>query len=333
MINLLSEQRRQIVQAACTLSLAARAAFIHDVEAALSQYCPGRAPSNMAVQRCIELTLDAAPWPRSTTSLFMCDSIPKQEATSMSNFDPKMAARVRAELEDDDNFEVVDGTRVLKDGKSLVVPLFCRDGTINNDLTAAQLAMAQKVLRDRAMATRDQALFDAGERRLAQPGWRHNTTNDAQTRDALRQSYVDYETELAVAYLNPHSNENTGFGSRGPAGTGQGTVGSSCTINGKRGTLQYVAGSSGLTCIPDDEADDWADGLSDAQIAREEYLRDLTSAWRNPTADVLTSDQVVVRRPDLTKDSATVARDHQQTMSRLYAQLDSELSEKWRGNR
>lgn len=261
----------------------------------------------------------------------------------MSNFDPTIARRVRAELEDDEeSFEVVDGTKVLKDGRSLVVPLFLRDGSINNDLTSAQLAMAEKVLRDRAMATRDQALFDAGERRLAktygldlaaqlhQPGWRHNTTNDARAKeikDARLAAHLDYVADLETSYMNP-----TGAGSRGPVEkTGQGKVGQSCTINGRAGTLQYAAGRSGLTCVPDDEADDWTDGLSDRQIAHEEYLRDLTSAWRNPVADVLTSDQVVVRRPDLTKDLATVARDHQETMSRLYAQLDSELSEKWRG--
>jgi hypothetical protein len=257
----------------------------------------------------------------------------------MSNFDPTMAARVRAELDDDDVETLPDGTTILRDGRSLVVPLFMADGTINNDLTAARLALAQKALRDRVMATHDQAMFDAGERRLARhfgldsaadlhrPGYRHNV-NDAKTRDALKQSYADYETELMNAYMNPHNNENTGFGSRGPVDkTGQGTVGQSCTVNGKSGTLQYVAGSSGLTCIPDD----WTDGLSDKQIAHEEYRRDLETAWRNPTADVLDSDHVPVRRTGVdTRDASTVARDHQETMSQLYAQLDAELSEKWR---
>ena len=262
----------------------------------------------------------------------------------MSNFDPTMAARVRAELDDDDVETLPDGTTILRDGRSLVVPLFMADGSINNDLTAAQLAMAQKVLRDRAMKTHDAAMFDAGERRLARhfgldsaadlhrPGYRHNTTNVTATRDTLKDAYRDYETELATAYQNPHSNENTGFGSRGPEDrTGQGTVGQSCTVNGRAGTLQYVAGSSGLTCIPDDEADDWTDGLSDKQIAHEEYRRDLETAWRNPTADVLDSDHVPVRRTGVdTRDASTVARDHQETMSQLYAQLDAELSEKWR---
>jgi hypothetical protein len=111
------------------------------------------------------------------------------------------------------------------------------------------------------------------------------------------------------------------------------TVGQSCAVNGKSGTLQYVAGSSGLTCIPDDEADDWADGLSDKQIAHEEYRRDLETTWRNPTADVLVSDHLPVRRTGVdTRDASTVARDHQETMSQLYAQLDAELSEKWRNH-
>ena len=64
MFNLLTDQRRQIVQAAATLTPAARLAFIADVEATLSRHCLGRAPNNLDVQRCIEMTMNAASWPK-----------------------------------------------------------------------------------------------------------------------------------------------------------------------------------------------------------------------------------------------------------------------------
>ena len=203
---------------------------------------------------------------------------------------------------------------------------------IGGKLVCVPLETAEEYMREAAETDTTSAQDRLSARdALHRPGYRHNV-NDAKTRDALKQSYADYETELTNAYMNPHNNEKTGFGSRGPVDrTGQGTVGQSCTVNGKSGTLQYVAGSNGLTCIPDDEADDWADGLSDKQIAHEEYRRDLETAWRNPTADVLDSDHLPVRRTGVdTRDASTVARDHQETMNQLYAQLDRELSEKWR---
>ena len=101
MINLLGDQRRQIVQAAATLTPAARMAFIADVESTLAQHCLGRPASNNDVQRAINCVLDAVAWPRSNNSVFMCDS---KEVTTMTK------------QHDDDQFETLpDGRKVLRD--------------------------------------------------------------------------------------------------------------------------------------------------------------------------------------------------------------------------
>jgi hypothetical protein len=65
MISLNTDQRRQIVQTAATLKPAARMAFIAVVESTLSRYCLGRTPNNTDVQRVIDYTINAVPWPRS----------------------------------------------------------------------------------------------------------------------------------------------------------------------------------------------------------------------------------------------------------------------------
>jgi hypothetical protein len=44
MLNLSSDQRRQVVGAAATLTPAARPAFIGDVETTLAQHCMGKVP-------------------------------------------------------------------------------------------------------------------------------------------------------------------------------------------------------------------------------------------------------------------------------------------------
>ena len=64
MLNLSTDQRRQVVDAAATLASAARIVFIRDVEATLSRHCLGRVPNNLDVQRCIEMTMNAASWPK-----------------------------------------------------------------------------------------------------------------------------------------------------------------------------------------------------------------------------------------------------------------------------
>jgi hypothetical protein len=264
----------------------------------------------------------------------------------MSNFDETMARRIRAELEAD----AVDENGILKDGRSIRVPLFMADGSINPKLTFEQRLVAehaQEALRNKAKADHKHALFDAAERKMAQtygldsaaqlhqPGFRY-APKDAVTRDALVQARADYICDIETAYMNPP----TGFGSRGPVDkTGQGTVGSSCTVRnlhfpdhtGERGTLQRIGGE--IVCVPDDY--DAYDGLSDREAAHREYHDHLVNAWRHPNGDVA-EDRVpaVTQRDDVsTKDAATVQKDHAANMDRIYADRDRELSEAWRGGR
>jgi hypothetical protein len=69
MLSLPSEQRRQIVQTAATLTPKVRSAFIAVVESTLSRHCRGRAPSRNDVQRVIAYVLGAVRWPRSSIRL------------------------------------------------------------------------------------------------------------------------------------------------------------------------------------------------------------------------------------------------------------------------
>jgi hypothetical protein len=310
--SLTDTQRRQIVAAAIGVRPAARMTFINDVECHLDPRCHGRSPSDADISKAIEATLDTTPfWPK---SVFLCDSQTQE------------AAMWKIDLDDEDDFETITGIdgkliRVLKDGRSIKVPLFLRDGAINPDLNEVQRAMA----------------LDAVARRNAshRPGFRYGV-KDAAARDARRQSYIDYETELQTAYQNPPNNESTGFGSRGPVDkTGEGTVGSSCTVRnldfpdhtGEPGTLQRIDGR--IVCVPDDY--NWTDGLSAREIAHIEYLDHITNAWRHPNGDVASDSIPAPRRPDVsTKDAATLQREHTQNMSQIYSQLDAELSEKWR---
>jgi hypothetical protein len=253
----------------------------------------------------------------------------------MSNFDPTMVARVRAERAqaefDDDVDTLADGTQVLKDGCSLRVPLFMADGSINPALTFEQRLVAQKAqqaLRDKAITEKEakqmpkQTFSDEDARKfrlqdgrqLHRPGFRF--TADPYAKDEAILAHADYDAELQDAYK--------GKKARDPDEEGDEDLVEDLRASGysKEIADKTSASTRGV------------DGLSARDAARIEYEDDLCNAWRNPVGIVPASDSAVPapQRPDLTKDAATVARDHQESMSRLYAQLDSELSEKWRGN-
>ena len=101
-LKLSDGQQRQLEAAVATLRYDCRGVFICDAMNMLEARCRGRSLTNADVSAAIEAALGATP-----TSLFMCDgvSLTKQEATTMSNFDGTMARRVRAELDDDDDFD------------------------------------------------------------------------------------------------------------------------------------------------------------------------------------------------------------------------------------
>lgn len=74
--SLTDTQRQQIADAARTLSVASRLAFLADVECALEARCGSYITiSNDDVQQAINCVLDAAPWPK---NIFLCDSQPKE---------------------------------------------------------------------------------------------------------------------------------------------------------------------------------------------------------------------------------------------------------------
>jgi hypothetical protein len=205
----------------------------------------------------------------------------------MSNFDPTMAARVRAEraraeLEDDVD-TLSDGTTVLKDGHALRVPMFLADGTtINPKLTFEQRLVAQKVqqdLRDKATATRDaeqqlgkggrQTFSDADARRygladgrqLHRPGFRFNGA-DPYARDSAIIALADYDAAAESAWKTPtplpYTTEVIGEGSKGPVDpTGQGREGDSCRTNtGERGR-KVDMGDGRLICVPEPHVSDY----------------------------------------------------------------------------
>ena len=309
MINFADGQRRQIVAAAAALMPAARMVFIRDVEATLSQHCIGRVVSNNDVQRAINSVLDSVAWPKSN-SVFMCDSKQQttnftEEATTMSNFDPTMAARVRAERaraldNDDDDFETLaDGTKVLRDQGVMRTRMAAMDSA-----DAAQRAAAE------GHYARRFGLRDAAD--LRRPGFRPQP--DATARDAKLQAYDAYEKHLATAYLSPHA-ENTGVGSQGPRETR--SVGDRCLIQGQNGHL-YEADDGSLVCVPDQ----WGDAaLDDRAIEHARYIDHITNAWRHPDGDVV-SDHRPAQRADVapTRDAVEAA----------YAAYDAEIQERWR---
>jgi hypothetical protein len=190
----------------------------------------------------------------------------------MSNFDPTMARKVRAQLDDDD-FEVVDGTEVLKNGRSIRVPLFQMDAAVD-DLQRS--VMLDTIERERA---RRFGLRDAAD--LRRPGFRYNTSDAA--RDARQEARERYLDELENAWRAPP----VGAGERGQIGQREGD---SCTINGKRGVLIDVGGGK-LRCIADEdggrdylrESADAAPTRDHAQNMAEIYAahdRALEAAWK-----------------------------------------------------
>jgi hypothetical protein len=169
-LQLSDSQTAQLNAAASTLRYDHRGVFICDTMNMLEARCHGRSITNADVSAAIEAALGVTP-----TSLFMCDSVPTKQEATMSNFDPTMARKVRAQLDDDD-FEVVDGTEVLKDGRSIRVPLFQMDAAVD-DLQRS--VMLDTIERERA---RRFGLRDAAD--LRKPGFRYNTSDAA--RDAAR---------------------------------------------------------------------------------------------------------------------------------------------------
>jgi hypothetical protein len=185
-------------------------------------------------------------------------------------------------LIDEEGFQVLpDGTRVLKDGQSIRVPLYLMDGKPNPALDPAQRALALSFA-DQQRAKRF-GLSDAAD--LHRPG--HRYLVDEKARDAKAAAYQDYEDSQAEAWRSPPISE----GSRRPRGA---QPGGSCVVDGRPGHLRDISGE--LLCIADNSILGEDHALNDREAAHAEHRHYLENAWRNPDADV--SDHRPVRRAD-----------------------------------
>lgn len=204
------------------------------------------------------------------------------------------------------------------------------------------------------MTTRNYTMADAARfglkdaSALSRPGFRYNGA-DPYARDAAIVALHEYDSEVSSAW---EGKPPVGFGSHGPQGEKEGDV--CMTNNGRRGKKIDVGGGR-LVCIEDPRASDYlretvdamsaptrdVDGLSARDVARIEYEDALCNAWRNPTGSVPASDSVVpapqrldptkdMQRPDLTKDVATIQKEHSVRMQALYNQIDQEISEAYK---
>ena len=187
------------------------------------------------------------------------------------------------ELEERLEEEGNDG--ILRDGQSLRVPLYLRDGAINPRLTPTQHGKAAQQTED-AVARRF-GLTDGLQ--LHKPGFRRVT--DAAALERVQQAYNAYDAADAAAYKQTRDyNEHTGgdpdrTGAGAPAkgaGAPQGAYplsageGTSCTINGAAGVL--VRQGDWLVCNPR-RATDAAAFDAKAQ-AYADYDREMADAWR-----------------------------------------------------
>src|SRR6476660_5907723 len=94
---------------------------------------------------------------------------------------------------------------ILRDGQSVRVPMYLRDGAINPDLTPTQRAKALQQTQTEDAVARRFGLTDAMQ--LHKPGFRRNT--DVAALERTRQAYADADTADANAWkgasnrLNP----------------------------------------------------------------------------------------------------------------------------------
>jgi hypothetical protein len=102
-------------------------------------------------------------------------------------------------IEDDDD-------RILKDGETLTVKMYMKDGSPKPGFSPLQRAIAA--------ATHDAVTFDA---RLHQPGYRHGTNDAAPLNDAQRLRYGVFDAAKERAYADRDRDlTNSWRGSKSP---------------------------------------------------------------------------------------------------------------------
>jgi hypothetical protein len=187
----------------------------------------------------------------------------------------KSIAEVEAEEEEENEENEDQRSGILKDGQSVRVSLFMRDGsTINPDLTPTQRAKALHQTQTEDAIARKYGLSDA--RQLHRPGFRRNT--DAAALERSRAAYAAYDAADAVAYKHNQAGDTGEFAQAPPVGTYPLSAGegSTCTVNGQDGVL--VRQGNWLVCKPRQRQDT---ATFDAKAsAYAEYDREMSNAWR-----------------------------------------------------
>jgi hypothetical protein len=222
------------------------------------------------------------------------------------------------DVDDDADFEIIDGRKVLKDMRGLRV-MHMMDGV--------QRQVADN--NERLTADR-QPTFDA---RAHQPGWRlPDSADDARQQQARRQQAHDsYQSYVENAW-------------RRDAATGE-QIGhqenDTCVINGNRGRMHLIKGV--WTCVPDKRADA-ADGQSHHQRMQElydSYDSEISQRWAEDKKTRRTNaknqeegeweseddDDTPRGRAAAADDSMTLAElraDHDSIMRKAYADADRE---------
>jgi len=180
-----------------------------------------------------------------------------------------------------------DSRGLLRDGRSLRIPLYLRDGAINPRLTATQRGKAMQQTQTEDAVAHRFGLEDGLQ--LHKPGFRRVT--DAAALERVQQAYNDYDAADAAAYKQTRDyEEHTGgdptrTGAGAPAkgsGAPQGAyplsagAGTACRIDGAAGVL--VRQGNWLVCKPRRQD---AMSLDPKQVTYDEYDRIASNAWRS----------------------------------------------------
>ena len=226
----------------------------------------------------------------------------------MSNFDAAAARRARDAANNDDDFETLaDGTKVLRDGRTArhrmsamdsastdtTVPWFLADGSINPALGTAQQAMVRRVLAEQGKAAI--AAHHAGPHR------REFTTADAEKfglrsgiamhRPGHRFSTDQFARDSAIIALKDYDTALEDAWKTPPGYKTEAVTGQGVAAAPPRGAR-----------------------VGDVPASAPQRL--------DPTKDV--------QRPDLTKDVATIQKEHSAHMQALYNQIDQQISEAYK---
>lgn len=158
---------------------------------------------------------------------------------------------------DDDDFELINGKPILRDGHSFRVPVRLMDGV-------------QRQLRERT--GHGTQLHDGyGGSVGFRPGF--VVPKDAANVDTRQRAYAAHCDALENAW---RGDPPTGFGSHELRGAQEGDI---CTINGAPGHLRCDSDGK-LVCAPDG-GKDAALPSTDRAAARTSYIEQLENAWRS----------------------------------------------------